>query len=255
MVTIGANIKRIRKEKKLSQRELGEKLGVSQQMIGQYENNTTPPKYETVKRIAKALGVPTSEIDPRADISTLEEALEELRKQKKEALQSFTQDEIFGDKFNAIYNRYKQQEAILCQQLKSLTKDTERQHLYETTGETIKKLRLKKGLTLTDMSSQTKLPISLLYRIENNLRSLNLDTLVKISKCLGVAAVDIDPNTVFEWGFGKETEADKLYNQLLNYFENLNHDGQKKAVEQLELLSKISDYQVTNPEKDIPSSK
>ena len=68
-MTVGENIKRIRKERHLSQRELGEKLGISQQMVGQYENNPTPPKLETLQKIATALKVPVSELDDRAKSS------------------------------------------------------------------------------------------------------------------------------------------------------------------------------------------
>lgn len=60
-MTTGEKIKRIRKEKKLTQRELGIKLGgVSQQQIGQWENGQSNPKYETLKKIANALEVPIS---------------------------------------------------------------------------------------------------------------------------------------------------------------------------------------------------
>ena len=38
-MTIGDRIKKARQEKGLSQKELGRKLGVSQQMIGQWETD------------------------------------------------------------------------------------------------------------------------------------------------------------------------------------------------------------------------
>ena len=60
-ISTGEKIKRIRKEKKLTQRELGIKLGgISQQQIGQWENGRSNPKYETLKKIANALEVPIS---------------------------------------------------------------------------------------------------------------------------------------------------------------------------------------------------
>lgn len=54
-MTIGENIKKIRLEKGLSQKELGKILDVSQQMIGQYENPNSNLKPETIKKIAIAL--------------------------------------------------------------------------------------------------------------------------------------------------------------------------------------------------------
>lgn len=54
---IGARIRAARKEKGLTQEELGVKLGVSGSMIAQYETSKRKPKYETVERIAVVLGV------------------------------------------------------------------------------------------------------------------------------------------------------------------------------------------------------
>ena len=54
-MTIGEKIKIIRKKNRLTQKELGDKLGVSYQMIAQYENGKRNPKIETVQKIADAL--------------------------------------------------------------------------------------------------------------------------------------------------------------------------------------------------------
>lgn len=56
-MSVGDNIRRIRKEKGWTQTKLAKVLNVSQQMIGQFENNKNPPKLETVEKIASALGV------------------------------------------------------------------------------------------------------------------------------------------------------------------------------------------------------
>ena len=57
-MNIGENIRRIRTEKKITQKELGEKLGgISQQQIGRWENDKANPKKETIEKIAVALGV------------------------------------------------------------------------------------------------------------------------------------------------------------------------------------------------------
>lgn len=54
--TVGSNIKRIREEKGMTQKELANKLKVSEPMISQYESKKTL-KLETIRKIAKALGV------------------------------------------------------------------------------------------------------------------------------------------------------------------------------------------------------
>ncbi len=56
-MTVGEQIKRIRKEKGLTQREVCERMGKTPSIIGQYENGARLPKYDTLKEIAKALGV------------------------------------------------------------------------------------------------------------------------------------------------------------------------------------------------------
>lgn len=52
----------VRKKKNLTQKELGNKLGVTQQTVAQYENGTRMPKLETLKKIASALDVPVGDI-------------------------------------------------------------------------------------------------------------------------------------------------------------------------------------------------
>ena len=59
---IGSNIRSIRKQKGLTQKQLGEILGVSQAAVGQFENNKSVPQVKTLEKIANALGVPTSQL-------------------------------------------------------------------------------------------------------------------------------------------------------------------------------------------------
>jgi transcriptional regulator with XRE-family HTH domain len=61
-MTVGENIKRIRKERGLTQKELGGLLDMTQSAIGQFENDKTSPKTDTIEKIASALGVSPSEL-------------------------------------------------------------------------------------------------------------------------------------------------------------------------------------------------
>ena len=56
-MTTGEQIKNIRQQKKLSQKKLGKLLGVSQQMIGQWESASANLTIETIQKIAAALEV------------------------------------------------------------------------------------------------------------------------------------------------------------------------------------------------------
>lgn len=60
--TIGERIYETRKKAGLSQLELGKKLGVSQQIIAQFEKNKRNPKLETIEKLAAALNVPVIEL-------------------------------------------------------------------------------------------------------------------------------------------------------------------------------------------------
>ena len=59
-MTTGQRIQQARKIAGLSQKQLGEKLGLSASMIGQWENDLRNPKIETLKRIADALDIGVS---------------------------------------------------------------------------------------------------------------------------------------------------------------------------------------------------
>lgn len=66
-MTAGEKIKFYRTQKGLSQKELGKLLGVSQQMIGQYENKSETLKPSTLRKIAVALGCKISDLDDSAN--------------------------------------------------------------------------------------------------------------------------------------------------------------------------------------------
>lgn len=56
-MTIGQNIQMLRKEAGLTQKELAEKIVVAPITIQQYERDVREPSFETIEKIATALGV------------------------------------------------------------------------------------------------------------------------------------------------------------------------------------------------------
>ncbi len=63
---IGENIRRLREEAGLTQRELAKKAGVSHSYISEVERGSTVPSVRLIEKIAKALGVrPTAIIDKK----------------------------------------------------------------------------------------------------------------------------------------------------------------------------------------------
>jgi len=68
-LTIGANIRDIRKQKGLTQIDLANLLNCSQAMITSYENNTKLPSVTTLIKIADVLDVSIDEITGKKTIS------------------------------------------------------------------------------------------------------------------------------------------------------------------------------------------
>lgn len=78
---ISNNIKHFRLEKKMTQKELGEKIGgISQQQIGRWENGAKP-KLETIQKIADALDVPITYLLSLEDLDKYHQ--EEIRHAEK----------------------------------------------------------------------------------------------------------------------------------------------------------------------------
>lgn len=67
--TVGYIIKKIRIDKGLTQKELAAKLGTTPQNLAQYENGKRNPKFETIKKIAYALGVSPLELTPSINVT------------------------------------------------------------------------------------------------------------------------------------------------------------------------------------------
>lgn len=76
---IGEKLKRIREEKKLTQRELAMKMGVSASTVGMYEQGRRVPDAEALRRMADALDVSVDAL-MRDKSETVDEFIESMRK-------------------------------------------------------------------------------------------------------------------------------------------------------------------------------
>lgn len=63
-MTVGEKIQVVRKEKRLTQKELGNLCGVSDSAIRRYENGRAIPKIKTLQKIANSLEVPVERLIP-----------------------------------------------------------------------------------------------------------------------------------------------------------------------------------------------
>lgn len=69
-MSVGDNIQKIRKERKITQADLAKKANLSEISIRKYENGSRYPKLESIRRISAALDVPVSSlIDDWVEIS------------------------------------------------------------------------------------------------------------------------------------------------------------------------------------------
>ena len=59
---LGANLKRIRIKKNITQIEIAKKLGVDRSFISNLENAKTNPTLATITNLAQVLGVSTNEL-------------------------------------------------------------------------------------------------------------------------------------------------------------------------------------------------
>lgn len=86
----GEKLKKIRIDQGLSQRQVGERLNVSQQTIAQYERAVFPPKAKTMDRLASALELSPEELWLRT--STYPDRDKEILKQ----LDGITPNDVFS---------------------------------------------------------------------------------------------------------------------------------------------------------------
>ncbi|WP_173918966.1 helix-turn-helix domain-containing protein [Halobacillus sp. Marseille-Q1614] len=62
--TVGANIKKYRKMRRMTQKELGDLIGVKHNTISQYEKGRNAPEPNMIFAIAKALEITVSDLFP-----------------------------------------------------------------------------------------------------------------------------------------------------------------------------------------------
>lgn len=143
-------------------------------------------------------------------------------------------------------------------------------------GDQIKKARKNAGLTQKQLSEKTGIPAITIQQYERGVRAPKVDSLQKISIALGVSLDDLlgtyqkvpairvptdNPNDRYAFLLNKKLnnditpeEADELsslhrLNRIAGHLDKLNDIGQQKAVERVEELTKIPDYQREDAEK------
>ncbi len=93
----GDRIRQYRKERGLTQKQLGDICGMVDSAIRRYESGRQKPKIETLQKIADALCVPVTQlldIEEGQDINIVTPDLDELRKEYQDLCYSLTEEEL-----------------------------------------------------------------------------------------------------------------------------------------------------------------
>ena len=127
----------------------------------------------------------------------------------------------------------------------------------------LKLLRKEKSITQSALGKDLEVSQNAIYNWENGKREPDLEMIAKISKYFNVSAsylLGYDSNRKAEMikptnslaGWDQKITtiqtSNKRLEKLAIYFSKLNEKGQEKAVEQVELLTKIPEYRKEEPE-------
>lgn len=131
-----------------------------------------------------------------------------------------------------------------------------------TIGEKIKTLRRKKRLTQKQLGDLCGMADSAIRRYESGRAKPKIETIEKIANALGVPLNKLIDDAIIipiveptrETLRARESEEKELsfLNKMDFFREKLNYKGQDKAIEQVELLTKIPEYQKKNPQEYTP---
>jgi|LGVF01.2.fsa_nt_gb transcriptional regulator with XRE-family HTH domain len=178
---VGEKIKKIRKEKGLTQKELGELLGVSDTMIGKWEGNNRKPKIDTLRKIANALQIDFTELMDNNQHEDLSEKTRDLTKK-------------------------------------------------------IRQLRVLKKLTQLELAEKAGVSLITIRRCEKEKQNLTIDTLYKIANALEIDLSELIDNKQPETKMIQKNDYINLIEKQVIMIESINNlQGFAEEMEKLQL--------------------
>ena len=199
-MALGQNIKKYRKEKKLTQKELASLAGVNEVTIRSYEAEKYRPKIETLQKIADALDVSIATLDP-----TLYE--KKITVPKFEFIQKIA-DELIIHKSDIPSGQSDQIIHELVNEI--LAKETN----CNTIGHRIKLSREALGLSQRDLANMINISEEAISKYESDPQEdIPLIIIKKIAKKLHVS------NNYIIWG---SDDYPYIYPDLENFLNSLN---------------------------------
>ena len=132
-----------------------------------------------------------------------------------------------------------------------------------TTGEKIKKNRTQKGFTQKQLAQKCSMYESQIRKYETGKIHPKSETLQKIANALQVSVNSLRSDSELEMdfltkymckSFDATIESLNIEHKLISDYRSLNAQGRKKAIEQVELLTKIPEYQAKiETSADVPT--
>lgn len=132
-----------------------------------------------------------------------------------------------------------------------------------TTGEKIKKNRTQKGFTQKQLAQKCSMYESQIRKYETGKIHPKIETLQKIANALQVSVNSLRSDSELEMdfltkymckSFDATIESLNIEHKLISDYRSLNAQGRKKAIEQVELLTKIPEYQAKiETSADVPT--
>lgn len=108
-------------------------------------------------------------------------------------------------------------------------------------GQNIKEIRKSKGMTQKQLGNLLGVSQAAIGQFENDKANLTMETINKIA-----AALNVDPFSLYSFEMASDAiEVSQNEKTLLNCYRRLNSDGQKMAIELMNLLTKIQEDQNT----------
>lgn len=119
-------------------------------------------------------------------------------------------------------------------------------------GDKMKAERKKKGLAQKELGKKLGVSQAMIAQYENGERNPKVETIKKIAEALEVdisTLVDTDELAIMDikekphkWGLNSSTQSNPENTNIMKNYNKLNTLGQKKAIEQVEMLTKIEEY-------------
>ena len=195
-MSIGENIKKYRKNNKLTLKQLGELVGLSEQAIGQYERGDRNPSLEILIKIAVALDVSVNELmeDKKLE-SDLGTRILECRKAKNFTIQDLANKSGLSFSYiSMIENGLRDNPGYNTLKLLANALDTTIEYLMEgkklesDLGTRILECRKKKGLTQIQLAQKINKSESTIQKYEANMVRPNIAIIDLLAQVLGTTS-------------------------------------------------------------------